>query len=366
MRLPMSDPSPEGEAHPTWREAPLTILLIASCVLVFLGSWGHCLGTGGEWTGTLIGMDGCDASLDLVGGLRLGLVWERGEWWRVVSAGLAHGSWLHLALNMWSLWVVGPWAERAWGRGRTLLLFALASIGGCLASAAWVEAPMVVGASAGIIGLAGAVWLGRVLGASEVRARLEPVSARGLGIMLLILVGLGFAVPMVAQAGHLGGLVVGLALGAAVSLEGPRSYLGVAAAVGCLGLFGWGAADSTARPRHAEFRGFFLLAEDEPASAAPWFDAALTARPEDRELQNAVAYALAEASQDLPRAVRLARVVVEADPKNPDYLDTLGWALCRSGVYDEGADWLELAAAADGDEDPVIAGHVRDCRGSAQ
>lgn len=361
MRATLSEPLEEGDAHPTWRDAPLTVALLVVCSAVFVASWGHCLSNGGEWSETVLGMSGCDGSLEMVGGLRLGRLWENGEWWRVGSAGLAHGSWLHLTLNMWSLWVVGPWAERAWGPWRAGLIFALSSVGGCLASAAWVEAPLVVGASAGILGLAGAVWLGRLWGSDGVRRKLEPVSARGLGIMLAILVGLGFAVPMVAQAGHIGGLVVGLGIGAALSCAGQRRWVGVAGTLVWLGAAGWGAGHSEGRPRHPEFRGFFLLAAGEPGAAAPWFDQALLARPDDAELQNAVAYALAEAGEDLARAEGLVRSALETEPENPDYLDTLGWTLCQAGRVEEGSEWLRRAVEAEQEADPVVAEHLRTC-----
>ncbi|WP_181197134.1 rhomboid family intramembrane serine protease, partial [Enhygromyxa salina] len=98
--------------------------------------------------------------LRAAGGLAATRVWLHGEWWRVLSAGLLHGSWLHLVLNMMGLWVVGQWTEKAWGWWRQLLLFFVSSVGGCLASLAWAEAPLVVGASAGIFGVAGALVVG--------------------------------------------------------------------------------------------------------------------------------------------------------------------------------------------------------------
>ena len=54
----------------------------------------------------------CREGLTNSGGLSLFHFWVRGEWWRMVSAGLLHGSLMHALVNLWSLWVVGPWLER--------------------------------------------------------------------------------------------------------------------------------------------------------------------------------------------------------------------------------------------------------------
>ena len=35
-----------------------------------------------------------------------------GEWWRIFSVVLLHGSITHLIFNMWALWVLGPQIER--------------------------------------------------------------------------------------------------------------------------------------------------------------------------------------------------------------------------------------------------------------
>ena len=37
-----------------------------------------------------------------------------GEWWRIFSVVLLHGSITHIIFNMWALWVLGPQIERGW------------------------------------------------------------------------------------------------------------------------------------------------------------------------------------------------------------------------------------------------------------
>jgi membrane associated rhomboid family serine protease len=313
-------------------------------------------------------MGECRASLELGGALVVGRVWVDGEWWRVVTAGLEHGSWLHLILNIWSLWVVGQWAERCWGSARVLLLFVVTSIAGCLASMAWAEAPVVVGASAGILGIAAALWVVRLLGAPERKKSVEEVSARALGVMLGLMVLLGFVVPVVAQAGHIGGLATGAWIGwlwrggvsrATTQIVG---WLAVAAAVAALTL---GARAPAWRPGYDEFIGYRLLERGDAKEAIRALDRALESRPDDAELQNGVAYALAEAGVELERAEVLVRRALDVERENADYLDTLGWIFCRRGETAEGLIHIEQASALAGGTEPEIEGHLRECAGAA-
>lgn len=308
--------------------------------------------------------------LESMGALSAVRVWLDGEWWRVISAGLLHGSWLHLGLNMIGLWAVGQWTEKVWGAWRQLLLFGVASVGGCLASLAWAEAPLVVGASAGIFGVAGALVVARAWGRPEVREAVAPVSAKSLGFWLLFWLAVGallpwvFGISLLAQAGHVGGLLFGAAVGFAMAVPAERRFLRgslwAGVAVGLAGLT-WAAHAPTWRTNFHVFSGAELLDRGEYVAAADHFDEALLASLDDAQLANAVAYSLAEASVDLERAEALVRQSLETDPTNADYLDTLGWVLCRQGRAAEGRMALEMAKEAAAREIPEIDEHLQAC-----
>ncbi len=306
----------------------------------------------------------CPVALRTVGAAELARLWDRGGWWRVVTTGFVHGSALHLTLNMWSLWSLGPWAVRAWGTGRALWCFGLSSVGGVLASVAWAEAPVVVGASAGIFGLAGGLWISRGWGDAACRARVELVSTRALGTTLAVMIALGFLVPMIAQAGHLGGLAVGLAVGAGFGRVG-RSRAGHTAALGgavaLAGCLAVAAAAPRWRPNYHAFVGYLLLDEGDSARAVEFLGRALELEGESAELQNGVAYALAEAGVELEEAERLVDAALGADPENPDYLDTKGWLLCRRGDAAEGVEWIRRASEESGGEVVEIEEHLTAC-----
>lgn len=125
------------------------------------------------------------------------------EPWRMLTAGFAHDpqNFLHLALNMYSLYIFGQVLEPLIGRGRFLAMYVLSVLGGT-AAVTWLSDPTAVtlGASGAIFGLMGAYFvIARRLGAQ--------------GNQLLGLIGInlafGFFMPGISWQAHVGGLAVG-------------------------------------------------------------------------------------------------------------------------------------------------------------
>ncbi|MGC9320196.1 MAG: rhomboid family intramembrane serine protease, partial [Armatimonadota bacterium] len=85
------------------------------------------------------------------------LVFQRLEWWMPVTHMFAHGGLLHLLGNMLVLWVFGPHAEGALGRGKFLVLYFSAGFASAalhlLASAMLYPENLAVG----MLGASGAV-----------------------------------------------------------------------------------------------------------------------------------------------------------------------------------------------------------------
>jgi len=67
--------------------------------------------------------------------------------------------------------------------------------------------------------------------------------------------------------------------------------------------------------------------------------------PLNANAMNSLSYMLAEHNVRLDEAVDLAQRALKVEPGNPAYLDTLGWALFKSGRVEEAADPLGKAAA---------------------
>ena len=138
-----------------------------------------------------------------------------GEWWRLLTAAFLHGSFLHIAFNMYVLFAIGPTLERILGHGRYLTLYVLSALGGGVASYAFSDIRTVsVGASGAIFGLMGAL----VVAGKRLRYDITQVL-----ILLGINVVIGFLAPGVDWRAHLGGMVTG-AVVAAILVIPPRRH----------------------------------------------------------------------------------------------------------------------------------------------
>jgi rhomboid protease GluP len=80
----------------------------------------------------------------------------RGEWWRLITAAFLHGGILHILMNSWVLFDLGPQVNDAFGTPRFLAIYLVSSVTGFLAST-YFSAAISIGASAGICGLIGAM-----------------------------------------------------------------------------------------------------------------------------------------------------------------------------------------------------------------
>lgn len=152
-------------------------------------------------------MDLSNSELYLRGGLIPAEV-ASGEYWRLVTAGFLHGSLIHLATNMLSLYWLGIPLERILGRGRMLAIYLLSLLGSSV-SVLLFTAPvsLTIGASGAVYGLMGALL------ATFRRLRLD---LRPLMVVLALNVFITFTYPGLSWQGHLGGLVVGAIVGAAM------------------------------------------------------------------------------------------------------------------------------------------------------
>src|SRR4026208_120615 len=95
-------------------------------------------------------------------------VFTFGRWWTVLSAGWLHGGLLHVAMNMYWVWQMGPVMADMPGPARTGIIYTVgATTGSALSSFAGASLPAIpflhgagftVGASAPVFGLIGALY----------------------------------------------------------------------------------------------------------------------------------------------------------------------------------------------------------------
>lgn len=134
-----------------------------------------------------------------------------GEWWRLFSVMLLHGSLIHLALNMLALLSFGPFLERLIGSARYLLIFVLSGFGGAVLSMMRGTEIIGVGASGGIWGVmvAGAVVVTWPRGLLDAGLAHQLRQRAWTPVVINLVYSLQPGIDMLA---HLGGGVVGGAL----------------------------------------------------------------------------------------------------------------------------------------------------------
>jgi membrane associated rhomboid family serine protease len=136
-----------------------------------------------------------------------------GEYWRLLTAAFLHGGLIHLALNMYALYLFGPVAERVLGTGRFIATYFTLAI----ASSAFVylltePSTVTVGASGAIFGLFGLVFVLMLKSGQDIRS-------------LLVLLAINAFISLqngISWQGHLGGFLAGLVIGA-VFAYAPRA-----------------------------------------------------------------------------------------------------------------------------------------------
>ncbi|HEX6498559.1 MAG TPA: rhomboid family intramembrane serine protease [Micromonosporaceae bacterium] len=154
-----------------------------------------------------------------------------GEYYRLVTAMFLHFGLIHLAANMWALWVLGRNLEAALGPLRFLALYLLAGLGGNVAAYVFQPHALTAGASTALFGLFAALFV--------ILRRLGRSAAGVLPVLVLNLV-ITFTIPGISIAGHLGGLVTGavVAAGMAYAPRGNRTAVQVGVCLIVVALLG--------------------------------------------------------------------------------------------------------------------------------
>lgn len=200
--------------------APATFTLIGINAAVFIAQ----IATGGggfDGSGDLIANGAlCADAVGAGGGCAPPVVFtDGGEYWRIVTAGFLHGGILHIALNMFVLYILGTMLEPAIGTARTVAVYFAALVAGSMGALMLADPQQfTVGASGAIYGLFAAALL-----IAYTRGMTQAVSQLGFWLVLNLV--LTFSVSGISIGGHLGGIVGGTLAGLIV-LAGERRGTG--------------------------------------------------------------------------------------------------------------------------------------------
>ena len=221
------------------RPYKFTIILLVTNLFVFMLMW--------QTSGMRFGVLGAfDAPVLVAYGAKLNSLVVAGQWWRLIAPMFVHVSLLHLLVNMYSLWIIGPYVEKLYGASKFVVIWVLTGIAGLVASYLTVVGPAVplgvlgrfifkihddasAGASGALFGLVGVLFVFGI----KFRHELPEGFKRAFGIGLLPMIVLNLFIGYVGRgiidnAAHLGGLAAGAALALVIDYRRPGERSAVA------------------------------------------------------------------------------------------------------------------------------------------
>jgi membrane associated rhomboid family serine protease len=179
-------------------------------------------------------------------GAKVNSLIDAGEWWRFVTPIFLHGGVAHLLMNMYGLFILGPYVEKLYGSARFVVFWVVAGVAGVVASYLSVQPEMTgtllgrflfksgdgisVGASGALFGLIGVLFVFGIKFRHELPDGFKRAFGTGMLPTILLNIFIGFAVPVIDNAAHLGGLVAGAALALFVGYKRPHQAPRVAVA----------------------------------------------------------------------------------------------------------------------------------------
>jgi membrane associated rhomboid family serine protease len=155
------------------------------------------------------------------------LIVHQHEYWRIITSGFLHDGILHIAFNMFFLYVMGTILEPAIGRVNFIAGYLASLLAGAFGALLFQPNAVTVGASGACFGVLGALLV-------VARARRIPIWQSGLGITLLINIVFSLSVRGISVGGHLGGVLGGLITGALIVEFAERRDNQPLALLGCL------------------------------------------------------------------------------------------------------------------------------------
>ena len=145
-----------------------------------------------------------------------------GKYYTLITSMFLHADIIHIAFNMYALYILGPQVEKYYGKCKFLLIYFLSGILGNIFSCVFMDSNVFsIGASGAIFGLLGSIayftYYYRATLQGLLRSQVVPV------ILLNLVIGL--VIPGIDVSAHLGGLIGGVLISMAIGIgdKGRRS-----------------------------------------------------------------------------------------------------------------------------------------------
>lgn len=187
-----------------YKKSSLTLGLIAINIILFIIS--------SAISGNIFDID----SMTL---LKLGAKYNpainNGEVWRLITAAFLHGGIMHLACNMYSLYIVGSQIEVIYGKKKYIIIYFFSALGSSGLSYLLAPRSLSVGASGAIFGLMGAL----LVFVLRNRKKLNKGIIGNLIAVIAVNLYIGLTIPNIDNFGHIGGLIIGIIIAILLSLK---------------------------------------------------------------------------------------------------------------------------------------------------
>ena len=181
----------------------ITYTIMVICLLVFIAM--YIFGNGSQDAQTL---------------LKFGANWDvltkssPKEYYRLLTSVFLHIGFIHIIVNMYSLYVIGPQVESFFGKLKYLFIYLFSGICGSMLSLAFTHNTISAGASGAIFGLLGSLlyfgYYYRAYLGNVVKSQIVPI--------ILLNLAIGFILTGIDNAAHIGGLVGGIVASMAVGI----------------------------------------------------------------------------------------------------------------------------------------------------
>jgi membrane associated rhomboid family serine protease len=225
------------------RPFKFTILLLVANLFVFMLMW-HSSGMSSQvlWSSF-------QESVLIAYGAKLNYLIDapNHQWWRFVTPMFIHINLLHVLVNMYSLWIVGPYVEKLYGEAKFVVFWVVTGIAGVVASYLTVRPDLATsslgrflfknmdvpsaGASGALFGLVGVLFVFGIKFRRELPEGFKRAFGTGMLPIIIINLFIGFVGRgFIDNAAHLGGLLSGAALATVVEYRRPGERRGMAAA----------------------------------------------------------------------------------------------------------------------------------------
>lgn len=219
------------------RPATFTFILIIANVFIFLLTVFAAGGAGDELRFNFV---------LIAYGAKLNALINAGQWWRFVTPVFLHGSFVHLLMNMYGLWILGPYVERLYGSAKFVFFWVLTGIAGVVASYLTVRPALhdaagpigrflfksqdaaSVGASGALFGLIGVLFVFGIKFRHELPEGFKRAFGTGMLPTILINIFIGYVFPFIDNSAHMGGLAAGALLALFVGYKRPHERARVA------------------------------------------------------------------------------------------------------------------------------------------